>query len=161
MKKCKQCDQEKSIDNFYKKIKKQDGTQSYDSTCKDCRIINKKIYQKTDKYKEYTKTYTNKNKENILKNAKKYYIKNKDTEKYKKTKSDYQKTEKSKATKKKWRESDKYIDYINTQKYKDYQKEYRKTDKYKDYQKKYNKTEKRIKAQKEYYQEHKKPLTIK
>lgn len=102
MKKCKQCTQEKKKSLFYKTIKKQDGTQSYDSTCKDCRIINKKEYQKTDQYKKYTKTYRNKNKENINKNAKYYYIKNKDTEEYKKRKSDYQKTEKSKEYQKKY-----------------------------------------------------------
>jgi predicted DsbA family dithiol-disulfide isomerase len=96
MKKCKQCDKEKNKDCFYKTIKKNDGTQSYDLTCKDCRIINKKQYQKTDKYKEYLKT------EKRKEYQKDYQKKNQGTEKYKTTRKAYRKTEKYKEYQKEY-----------------------------------------------------------
>ncbi len=83
MKKCKECGEEKSLDNYYISCKYK-GKPIYKSYCKDCNIIraethrqdNLKHYNKLRKV--YRKKYYDKNKELLNDNMKQYNKSKKD-----------------------------------------------------------------------------------
>lgn len=74
-KRCPQCDEVKSIDNFG--FCKQKGTKTY---CKKCYSENAKNYR--DKNKDKSKTYRDKNKDRQKKYNEQYYMNNRDDIKY-------------------------------------------------------------------------------
>lgn len=88
---CNKCKIEKPISDFSKKNKLKDGTQRYQSICKECFNKNDAVRRSTDEYKKYKKeygyTYYIENKEKISNNKKEYHIKNK--EKILKKKKEY------------------------------------------------------------------------
>jgi hypothetical protein len=77
MKKCNKCNEEKSLENFYKHKGYKDGHQT---TCRNCIIKTSKKYHKENKYKikEYYKEYFQVNKEKYNEYQKEYYQENKE-----------------------------------------------------------------------------------
>jgi len=79
---CIKCNLEKDIDNFSKKYKNKNGTQKYQTKCKECVNIEMISYRDSDNFKEnrieYDKKYYEDNKEKILTNKKEYHKNNKD-----------------------------------------------------------------------------------
>lgn len=95
---CNKCKIEKPISDFSKKNKLKDGTQRYQSICKECFNKNDAVRRSTDEYKKYKKeyghTYHIENNEKISNNKKEYHIKNK--EKILKKKKEYRNENKDK-----------------------------------------------------------------